>query len=132
MDKTNINDVVLMGGSTCILKVQNMLHEFFSGKELCRKINPDEAYDAAIQTSILGGRNNDERLLDMILRGAGHALAWADGDAPASLRGSSRGGGGLARRRRSGLVTCGGGGLGGRWSSNLERSGRRRGCSPSA
>ncbi|GJN08277.1 hypothetical protein PR202_ga26183 [Eleusine coracana subsp. coracana] len=43
MDKTSVHDVVLVGGSTRILKVQNMLREFFSGKELCRSINPDEA-----------------------------------------------------------------------------------------
>ncbi|KAK3151211.1 hypothetical protein QOZ80_3AG0243090 [Eleusine coracana subsp. coracana] len=70
MDKTSVHDVVLVGGSTRILKVQNMLREFFSGKELCRSINPDEAvaYGAAIQASILGGGNGNSRSTDLLLR----------------------------------------------------------------
>jgi heat shock protein 1/8 len=45
-----INDIVLVGGSSRIPKVQEMLSQFFNGKELCRSINPDEAvaYGAAI------------------------------------------------------------------------------------
>ncbi|TVU47545.1 hypothetical protein EJB05_07150 [Eragrostis curvula] len=70
MDKNSVNDVVLVGGSTRIPKVQNMLREFFDGKELCRTINPDEAvaYGAAIQASILSGETHDGRLVDMLLR----------------------------------------------------------------
>ncbi|GJN08279.1 hypothetical protein PR202_ga26185 [Eleusine coracana subsp. coracana] len=70
MNKSSINDVVLVGGSTRIPKVQNMLREFFSGKELCRSINPDEAvaYGAAIHASILSGETYDGRLVDMLLR----------------------------------------------------------------
>ncbi|TVU47548.1 hypothetical protein EJB05_07154, partial [Eragrostis curvula] len=70
MEKSSVHDVVLVGGSTRIPKVQNMLREFFNGKELCRTINPDEAvaYGAAIQASILGGGNSDGRLVDMLLR----------------------------------------------------------------
>ncbi|XP_066385566.1 heat shock cognate 70 kDa protein-like [Miscanthus floridulus] len=69
MNKSSVHDVVLVGGSTRIPKVQNMLREFFCGKELCRSINPDEAvaYGAAIQASILSGGTNDGRLVDMLL-----------------------------------------------------------------
>merc|ERR1712196_89568 len=58
MDKSNIHDVVLVGGSTRIPKVQTLLQDFFNGKELCKSINPDEAvaYGAAVQAAIL---NND-------------------------------------------------------------------------
>ncbi|TVU47542.1 hypothetical protein EJB05_07147 [Eragrostis curvula] len=70
VDKSSVHDVVLVGGSTRIPKVQNMLREFFNGKELCRTINPDEAvaYGAAIQASILRGGNSDGRLVDMLMR----------------------------------------------------------------
>ncbi|XP_066388999.1 heat shock 70 kDa protein 4-like [Miscanthus floridulus] len=70
MDKSSVHDVVLVGGSTRIPKVQSMLRDFFCGKELCRSINPDEAvaYGAAIQASILSGRTDDGRLVDMLLR----------------------------------------------------------------
>ncbi|XP_066388273.1 heat shock cognate 70 kDa protein-like [Miscanthus floridulus] len=69
MNKSSVHDNVLVGGSTRIPKVQNMLREFFCGKELCRSINPDEAvaYGAAIQASILSGGTNDGRLVDMLL-----------------------------------------------------------------
>lgn len=61
MDKSNIHDVVLIGGSTRIPKVQRLLQEFFGGKELNKSINPDEAvaYGAAIQAAILNGDNSD-------------------------------------------------------------------------
>jgi heat shock protein 1/8 len=62
IDKSSINQVVLVGGSTRIPKVQSLLSDFFNGKELCRSINPDEAvaYGAAVQASILSGDNTDE------------------------------------------------------------------------
>ena len=46
-----VNEIVLVGGSTRIPKVQQMLQDFFNGKELCKSINPDEAvaYGAAVQ-----------------------------------------------------------------------------------
>ena len=46
-----VNEIVLVGGSTRIPKVQQMLQDFFNGKELCKAINPDEAvaYGAAVQ-----------------------------------------------------------------------------------
>merc|ERR1719379_1644608 len=68
MDKGNIQDVVLVGGSTRIPKVQNLLQDFFNGKELCKSINPDEAvaYGAAVQAAIL---NNDgsSKVQDLLL-----------------------------------------------------------------
>jgi len=57
MDKGSVHDIVLVGGSTRIPKIQNMLSEFFGGKDLNKSINPDEAvaYGAAVQASILSG-----------------------------------------------------------------------------
>ncbi|XP_058728027.1 heat shock cognate 70 kDa protein-like [Vicia villosa] len=57
MDKSRIDDVVLVGGSSRIPKVQQLLQEFFNGKELCKSINPDEAvaYGAAVQAALLSG-----------------------------------------------------------------------------
>jgi heat shock 70kDa protein 1/2/6/8 len=57
MDKGSIDEIVLVGGSTRIPKIQNMLSEFFGGKDLNKSINPDEAvaYGAAVQASILSG-----------------------------------------------------------------------------
>ena len=51
---TSLLQVVLVGGSTRIPKVQQMLQDFFNGKELCKSINPDEAvaYGAAVQVSV--------------------------------------------------------------------------------
>lgn len=51
MDKGAIQDIVLVGGSTRIPKIQQMLSDFFHGRELCKSINPDEAvaYGAAVQ-----------------------------------------------------------------------------------
>ncbi|PNX80131.1 heat shock protein [Trifolium pratense] len=55
MDKSNVDDVVLVGGSSRIPKVQQLLQDFFNGKELCKNINPDEAvaYGAAVQAALL-------------------------------------------------------------------------------
>merc|ERR1712124_132077 len=54
-DKGQVHEVVLVGGSTRIPKVQQLLSDFFNGKELCKSINPDEAvaYGAAVQAAIL-------------------------------------------------------------------------------
>jgi L1 cell adhesion molecule like protein len=62
MEKSKIHDVVLVGGSSRIPKVQQLLQDFFDGKELCKSINPDEAvaYGAAVQAAILGGEGNKE------------------------------------------------------------------------
>ncbi|KAI5431350.1 70-kilodalton heat shock protein, variant 2, partial [Lathyrus oleraceus] len=55
MDKSTVNDVVLVGGSSRIPKVQQLLQEYFNGKDLCMSINPDEAvaYGAAVQAALL-------------------------------------------------------------------------------
>ena len=68
MKKCDINDVVLVGGSTRIPKIQEMLSTYFDGKELNKSINPDEAvaYGAAVQAAILSG-NGDEKLDELLL-----------------------------------------------------------------
>ncbi|KAJ9545348.1 hypothetical protein OSB04_025055 [Centaurea solstitialis] len=68
MDKSCINEVVLVGGSTRIPRVQCMLQEFFDGKELCKGVNPDEvvAYGAAVMAAKLSG-NNVKRVQDFLL-----------------------------------------------------------------
>ncbi|GMY10820.1 heat shock cognate 70 kDa protein 2-like [Fagus crenata] len=60
MDKSDVHDVVLVGGSTRIPKVQKLLQGFFNGKELCKRINPDEAvaYGSAVQAAILNEKGN--------------------------------------------------------------------------
>ena len=62
MDKRSVHEVVLVGGSTRIPKVQQLVSEFFGGKELNKSINPDEAvaYGAAVQAFILTGGTNDK------------------------------------------------------------------------
>jgi heat shock protein 1/8 len=67
MAKTDIHEVVLVGGSTRIPKVQELLKEYFGGKELCKSINPDEAvaYGAAVQAAILCGQQKQLLLLDV-------------------------------------------------------------------
>ena len=57
MSKSDVHDVVLVGGSTRIPKIQQLIKEYFNGKEPCRSINPDEAvaYGAAVQAAILSG-----------------------------------------------------------------------------
>ncbi|XP_063414809.1 heat shock protein 68-like [Mytilus trossulus] len=61
LDKGSINEVVLVGGSTRIPKIQKMLSEFMNGKELNKSVNPDEAvaYGAAVQAAILSGDRSD-------------------------------------------------------------------------
>jgi L1 cell adhesion molecule like protein len=68
MDKSSVHEVVLVGGSTRIPKVQQLLSDFFNGKELCKSINPDEAvaYGAAVQAAILSGEGN-EKVQDLLL-----------------------------------------------------------------
>jgi len=68
ISKDKVNEIVLVGGSTRIPKVQNLLKDFFNGKELNKSINPDEAvaYGAAVQAAILGG-NTDSKVRDLLL-----------------------------------------------------------------
>ncbi|XP_057249624.1 heat shock cognate 70 kDa protein-like isoform X2 [Beta vulgaris subsp. vulgaris] len=65
MGKSEIHDVVLVGGSTRIPKVEQLLQDFFNGKELCKSLNPDEAvaYGASIHAAILSGVRYSERFL---------------------------------------------------------------------
>jgi len=62
LKKSEIDEVVLVGGSTRIPKVQSLIKDFFNGKEPNRGINPDEAvaYGAAVQGGILGGQASEE------------------------------------------------------------------------
>ena len=68
MDKAHIHDIVLVGGSTRIPKVQKLLQDFFNGKELNKSINPDEAvaYGAAVQGAVLNG-DKHEAVQDLLL-----------------------------------------------------------------
>ncbi|CEL99324.1 unnamed protein product [Vitrella brassicaformis CCMP3155] len=63
--KTQIDEIVLVGGSTRIPKIQQLIKDFFNGKEPNRGINPDEAvaYGAAVQAGILSGEGGQELLL---------------------------------------------------------------------
>ena len=67
-DKGQIHDIVLVGGSTRIPKIQKLLQDFFNGKELNKSINPDEAvaYGAAVQGAILHGDKSEE-VQDLLL-----------------------------------------------------------------
>jgi L1 cell adhesion molecule like protein len=67
-DKSRIHDIVLVGGSTRIPKIQELLQDFFDGKELNNSINPDEAvaYGAAIQAAIISG-DKSEKVQDLLL-----------------------------------------------------------------
>jgi len=68
LDKSSIDDIVLVGGSTRIPKIQKLLQDFFNGKELNKSINPDEAvaYGAAVQAAILVG-DKSEAVSDLLL-----------------------------------------------------------------
>lgn len=67
VDKIDVHDIVLVGGSTRIPKVQLLLEEFFNGKKASKNINPDEAvaYGAAVQAGILSGQ--DKNLNEILL-----------------------------------------------------------------
>ncbi|XP_043219641.1 major heat shock 70 kDa protein Ab-like [Amphibalanus amphitrite] len=67
-DKANIHEIVLVGGSTRIPKIQKLLQDFFNGKELNKSINPDEAvaYGAAVQAAILSG-DSSSAIQDVLL-----------------------------------------------------------------
>ncbi|KAL6213289.1 hypothetical protein ACLB2K_012736 [Fragaria x ananassa] len=79
LDRNIIDDIVLVGGSSRIPKIQQLLQDIFDGKELCKSINPDEAvaYGAAVQAAILRGgieKVQDLLLLDVIPRSLGLEL----------------------------------------------------------
>jgi L1 cell adhesion molecule like protein len=70
MSKTDIHEVVMVGGSTRIPKIRELVSQFFNGKKLNDSVHPDEAvaYGAAVQAHILtGGKNTTDRTSDMIL-----------------------------------------------------------------
>ena len=68
ISKSEIHEIVLVGGSTRIPKLQEMLSKFFNGKELCKNINPDEAvaFGATVQAAILNGEQSDN-IQDILL-----------------------------------------------------------------
>ncbi|KAK9473778.1 heat shock protein 70 family [Dipodascopsis tothii] len=81
VDKSTVDEVVLVGGSTRIPKVQSMLSDFFDGKQLEKSINPDEAvaYGAAVQGAVLtnqatGTETEDLLLLDVVPLSLGVAM----------------------------------------------------------
>jgi L1 cell adhesion molecule like protein len=69
VSKSQVDEVVLVGGSTRIPKVQSLIKDFFNGKELCKSINPDEAvaYGAAVQAAILSGDKTNTVTNDVLL-----------------------------------------------------------------
>ncbi|KIK23435.1 hypothetical protein PISMIDRAFT_679415 [Pisolithus microcarpus 441] len=68
IDKANVHEIVLVGGSTRIPRIQKLVSDFFNGKEPCKSINPDEAvaYGAAVQAAILSG-DTSEKTQDLLL-----------------------------------------------------------------
>ena len=68
LSKSEIHDIVLVGGSTRIPKLQQMLSDFFNGKELCKSVNVDECVSvgAAIQGAVLSG-SKDKEIKDLLL-----------------------------------------------------------------
>lgn len=70
MKKSDLSEIVLVGGSTRIPKVQELLREFFDGKEPNKGINPDEAvaYGAAVQGGILGGEGEQASCMVVLNR----------------------------------------------------------------
>lgn len=65
MNKKDVDEIVLVGGSTRIPKVQQLVKEFFGGKEPSRGINPDEAvaYGAAVQAGVLSGEQDTDAIV---------------------------------------------------------------------
>jgi L1 cell adhesion molecule like protein len=68
MSKSQIHEIILVGGSTRIPKIQQLLQDFFNGKQLNNSVNPDEvvAYGATLQAAILTG-TADKNLQDVLL-----------------------------------------------------------------
>ncbi|ETK75796.1 hsp70-like protein [Phytophthora nicotianae] len=69
LSKNQVDEIVLVGGSTRIPKVQQLLMGFFNGKDLFKSINPDEAvaYGATVQAAILSGNESSSKLQDLLL-----------------------------------------------------------------
>ncbi|ELW68715.1 Heat shock cognate 71 kDa protein [Tupaia chinensis] len=68
LDKSQINDIILVDGSTCLPKIQKLLQDFFNGKKLTKSINPDKAvaYSVAVQAAISSG-DKSESAQDLLL-----------------------------------------------------------------
>jgi heat shock protein 1/8 len=68
IDKANVHEIVLVGGSTRIPRIVKLVSDFFNGKEPNKSINPDEAvaYGAAVQAAILSG-DTSEKTQDLLL-----------------------------------------------------------------
>ena len=78
IDRSNVDDIVMVGGSTRIPMIQQMVSNFFNKKELNKSLNPDEAvaYGATTQAAILNGDNNlDLTLVDVIPISLGTSIA---------------------------------------------------------
>ena len=69
MDKGSVDEVILVGGSTRIPKIQSMLSDYFNGKKLNNSVHPDEAvaYGAAVQAAVLTGQSSDSSIKDLLL-----------------------------------------------------------------
>ena len=69
IDKSKVDEIVLVGGSTRIPRIQKLLSDFFDGKKLEKSINPDEAvaYGAAVQAGILSGKATSAETPDLLL-----------------------------------------------------------------
>jgi heat shock 70kDa protein 1/2/6/8 len=69
LEKSKVDEIVLVGGSTRIPRIQKLLSDFFNGKKLEKSINPDEAvaYGAAVQAGILSGKAASADTADMLL-----------------------------------------------------------------
>jgi heat shock protein 1/8 len=69
IDKSKVDEIVLVGGSTRIPRIQKLLSDFFNGKKLEKSINPDEAvaYGAAVQAGILSGKAQSADTADLLL-----------------------------------------------------------------
>lgn len=69
VDKGQVDEIVLVGGSTRIPKIQQLLSDYFNGKELNKSVNPDEAVavGASIQAAILSGSDDSEKTKDILL-----------------------------------------------------------------
>ncbi|XP_034235507.1 heat shock cognate 71 kDa protein-like [Thrips palmi] len=81
VSKEDIDDVVLVGGSTRIPKVRNMVQEFFNGKELNKSVNPDEAVaqGAAIHAAALTGQSGAKQVVMQDVTSLSLGIALADG-----------------------------------------------------
>ena len=69
IDKSSVHEIVLVGGSTRIPRIQKLVSDFFNGKEPNKSINPDEAvaYGAAVQAAILSGDTSSKSTNEILL-----------------------------------------------------------------